>query len=321
MENRNKLLAVLVHLTGAVYVVMIVLNALGGIGYEALFNQNTGQVSDKYTVYITPAGFTFTIWSVIYIFLGAGAIYSVSSVYRKSVPNSRVYVQPVILNWLFYVMLTINYALNTAWIFLWDSEWIVAACIFLLFITYTGWLAFTIACRRAKSAMKKKQEGVIKTAVYKEVRLQRIVVHNGIALYTTWTTIASLLNINIAFQYFGNCDAETTSLICTAVLLTILIGWFVLENTWLDSYVRYTIAQYPVIIFATSGILSKQAEQNRPDGPVPESVQILTWIILGVASAQLVARLVLVIYRYRTQPLFKIQSISAREEILTVQNN
>lgn len=215
--------------------------------------------------------------------------------------------------------------------------------------------------------MKKKQEGVIKTAVYKEVRLQRIFVHNGIALYSTWTTIASvsnitfndnqrkwltillfyghvkLLNINIAFQYFGNCDAETTSLVCTAVLLTILIGWFVLENTWLDSYVRYTIAQYPglftlfpttikvnllmiflsnlVIIFATSGILSKQAERNRPDGPVPESIQILTWIILGVASAQLVVRLVLVIYRYRTQPLFKIQSISAREEILTVQAN
>lgn len=43
--------------------------------------------------------------------------------------------------------------------------------------------------------MKKKQEGVIKTAVYKEVRLQRIFVHNGIALYSTWTTIASVSNI------------------------------------------------------------------------------------------------------------------------------
>lgn len=42
---------------------------------KGLFIQSVGQVSDKYTVYITPAGFTFTIWSVIYIFLGAGAIY------------------------------------------------------------------------------------------------------------------------------------------------------------------------------------------------------------------------------------------------------
>ncbi len=41
-----------------------------------LFDQSVGDVSDKFQVYITPAGFTFSIWSVIYIFLGAGAIYS-----------------------------------------------------------------------------------------------------------------------------------------------------------------------------------------------------------------------------------------------------
>lgn len=76
-----------------------------------------------------------------------------------------------------------------------------------------------------------------------------------------------------------------------------------------------------MIIFATSGILSKQAEKNRPDGPVPESVQILTWIILGVASAQLIARLGIVIYRYRTQPLFKTRTILAHEEILTTRTN
>lgn len=67
-------LAGLVHLMAITFVVMVVFNALGGSGYEALFNQNTGQVSANYTVYITPAGFTFSIWSIIYIFLGAGAI-------------------------------------------------------------------------------------------------------------------------------------------------------------------------------------------------------------------------------------------------------
>lgn len=41
MDNRSKLLAVLVHLTGIVYIVMIVLNALGGIGYEGISNNLT----------------------------------------------------------------------------------------------------------------------------------------------------------------------------------------------------------------------------------------------------------------------------------------
>ncbi len=108
---------------------------------------------------------------MIYIFLGGAAIYckfnlykkfpdtllnktindvisGVSSVYRKSGSNSRVYAQPIILNWLFYVALTTNYGLNTAWIFLWDRELIVAACIFLLFIAYTGWISFAVACTR-----------------------------------------------------------------------------------------------------------------------------------------------------------------------------
>jgi hypothetical protein len=42
--------------------------------------------------------------------------------------------------------------------------------------------------------MEKKSHGLSKTVVFKEVRLQRILIHNGIALYTTWTTIASVSN-------------------------------------------------------------------------------------------------------------------------------
>jgi hypothetical protein len=75
-----------------------------------------------------------------------------------------------------------------------------------------------------------------------------------------------------------------------------------------------------VVIFATSGILSKHSDPKRPDGPVPESVQILTWIILGVASVQFIARLALVTYRYRTHPLFKMipeSSIASQDETST----
>ncbi len=78
-----------------------------------------------------------------------------------------------------------------------------------------------------------------------EIRIQRVLIHNGIAIYATWTTIASLLNLNIAFQYIGRYDAEITSLVCLSLLLTIIIVWFILENTVLDKYVRYMISQYP----------------------------------------------------------------------------
>lgn len=78
-----------------------------------------------------------------------------------------------------------------------------------------------------------------------------------------------------------------------------------------------------VVIFATSGILSNQADPNRSDGPVPQSVKVLTWIILGVASIQLVLRLIIVTYRYRTQRLFKgaHQPTGQNEAVATKNNN
>jgi hypothetical protein len=47
--------------------------------------------------------------------------------------------------------------------------------------------------------MERQRDGLIQTAVFKEVRLQRILIHNGIALYTTWTTIASVSKKQVKF--------------------------------------------------------------------------------------------------------------------------
>ena len=49
--------------------------------------------------------------------------------------------------------------------------------------------------------MKQKIEGATKATIFKEVRLQRIFIHNSIAFYATWTTIASV-TINIYFNEF-----------------------------------------------------------------------------------------------------------------------
>ena len=88
------------------------------------------------------------------------------------------------------------------------------------------------------------------------------------------------------------------------------ISWFVylyVEQVYQQEI--NTLFSHAVIIFATFGILSKQADPNRSDAPVPESVRILTWIILAVASIQLAVRLAIVIYRYRTRPLFEIEPV------------
>lgn len=71
----------------------------------------------------------------------------VSTLFRKQ-DDAPVYLQPVVLNWGFYGALLLNYTLNTAWIFIWDDEILLGAAIVLLFIAYSAWLAFAVACYR-----------------------------------------------------------------------------------------------------------------------------------------------------------------------------
>lgn len=83
--------------------------------------------------------------------------------------------------------------------------------------------------------------------IYPEVRLQRIFVHNCLAIYITWTSIATMLNFDASFRYFGQFDAEIVTVICCTIFLILLVGWFVLENTVLETVfdIRYTLSQYP----------------------------------------------------------------------------
>ena len=40
-------------------------------GNQDVFTSTTGDLSDKYQLSFTPAGFTFSIWGVIYLWLAA----------------------------------------------------------------------------------------------------------------------------------------------------------------------------------------------------------------------------------------------------------
>ena len=67
-ENRQQRV-----IAAVAFVVMVSVNALANI---LPFNgQTSGAVSDKYANLFAPAGFTFAIWSVIYLLLGAYTLY------------------------------------------------------------------------------------------------------------------------------------------------------------------------------------------------------------------------------------------------------
>ncbi|KAF7249310.1 Protein Ycf2 [Varanus komodoensis] len=94
-------------------------------------------------------------------------------------------------------------------------------------------------------------------------------VQNGIALYATWTTIATLLNFTVVLIYNGNVSDGSATVSSLCILFFELILWFYLENFLLEKYLRYTLTIYPVVILALSGTLHKS---NITVSPNPSSI-------------------------------------------------
>lgn len=61
-------------------------------------------------------------------------------------------------------------------------------------------------------------------------------------------------------------------------------------------------------MFASGGIVDNQAKKSSAAAgvnQVPESVSILTWTVLGIASGLFLLRLAIVVYRFKTRPSFQ----------------
>ncbi|XP_068243870.1 uncharacterized protein [Palaemon carinicauda] len=272
----------------------VALNQLSAFPQYAggIFNSTVGNLSAIYDTDVTPAGFTFMIWTVIYIWLLLAHLYTLILLCRRNAVGP-VYVSPPVVTPAFLIVYSINLLANVVWLFLWDRQFIIISSAILWVICLSNWIAL----------------GIIHGTVYihgpwmsRHARVDlwmfRILWHNGLAIYTTWSTIAALLNLGIALQYEAQLEKQLIVYIVLGTISGLMLLWFILENTVLDRFVRYTVTQYAVIVLAMSGIyIKKYAESTMETG-------YFIVVLLGVSVFCLVARLGLVIVRATKHPLY-----------------
>uniref|UniRef100_A0AAV2LCD5 Uncharacterized protein n=1 Tax=Knipowitschia caucasica TaxID=637954 RepID=A0AAV2LCD5_KNICA len=257
------------------------------------FLQSTGNVSDEYTTDITPSGWTFAIWGIIYAFMAAVLVYVLSTLFRKNA-YGYVYCSPAVLPHGFFLMLCLNLGFNVGWLFLWDRGMLIPALIFLIFIAITNYAVIAFSCigLHAYGAWLHKYHRA-------DLYLIRVLVQNGIAIYATWTTIASLVNLNIVLVTEANMsqnDAATTTL---SILLVVIVTWFVLENWLLEKHVRYIVSIYPSVIWALVGVFTKNF-----DPEITSRNDIFIVSLLSVGCFLNAVRKALVVWRHLKQPLY-----------------
>lgn len=204
-----------------------------------LNNMSTGAISDLYPNLFVPAGFTFSIWSVIYILLIMFTVYQAMMAFGSTLnpmaPAGRTS-SPLQLSILRLFLLTC--ALNIGWIFLWHYLQIRLSVIVMLLF-----LATLILLHRRLLGLKNLSAG------------QQLFIRTPISVYFGWISVATIANITawlVAEDWNGwGIGAETWSslMIITA---SILGGYALLK--WKD------MAYALVICWALYGIFFKQQD-------------------------------------------------------------
>jgi len=199
----------------------IAFNILAAMGY--VNGVTPAEISEKYTTVITPAGYAFSIWSLIYFGL------SVFSIYQLLPGNLARYGGIRTL----YIA---SCVLNCAWIYFWhhDRPGICA----MLIIT----LAVVLIIIVAKFA-------VTTTAI------EAIFVKGTLGLYAGWVTVASIVNVFVLLRSMGSEIAQSSTAGVVAVLLAAAMAVFI---TWKFSNYLYSVA----VAWALTAIAIQQSGQT-----------------------------------------------------------
>ncbi|XP_072307463.1 uncharacterized protein [Eucyclogobius newberryi] len=291
MPNHTSTRAVLMLVGFFTFSAAFTFNILSSFGARTdLFTQNIEDVLLKYSTPFTPELWIFFLWDFIYFWMLAMYLYFISGLCRRTAYD-WMYTTPAALPYGFHVCLITNLCLDITFLFLFDREVLFSAMVISGLMTATDYTLLFFSCHGLKiyGAWLNKYHKI-------DLWLYRILVQNGVALYATWGTLSTLLNLTIYLQHqtgTSRCDCATMSQL---LLLTLIFVWFLFENFYFDEHVRYIFTTYPVVILwlsANIAILS----------PGTHNFFFGVFILITV-SLLFLAHVVLVSWKHHKRPLY-----------------
>jgi hypothetical protein len=197
---KNPVINAVIHSLALIAVLTV--NALANI--LPINGLNTGEVSALYPSLFTPAGITFSIWSVIYLLVLAFVLWQ--WVRLRDLPTQKIYRQlsP-------YFMLSSLF--NMSWILAWHFLHVWLSVMIMLAFLVTLTLAF-IKLHRANLTRQS----------------DRLFISLPFTLYFSWICVATIANISAALVSLGLSSylltpvTWTVLMMCVAFLLAVYIS-------------------------------------------------------------------------------------------------
>jgi len=230
------------------FALIVLVNGLAG-STTFLGGKSTAEISDANPTLITPAGYVFSIWGVIYILLGIFVVF-------QALPSQKGKDYQKRISWLFIL----SSLLNIVWLFLWQFEYLGLSVV-LMFLLLATLIMIYLRLNVGKSTVPLRE---------------KLAVHVPFSVYLGWITIASIANVAVVlvsmkWDGFG-ISQETWAflVIIVALLITLLVV-----------ATRKDVAYGLVIVWALVGIAVKQSEN--------QNIVMMTEISAVVVAIALVA--------------------------------
>ncbi len=203
---------------GVALVATIIFNYLSNTG---IFEGKTiGDVSDQYHTSITPAGYAFSIWGLIYLLLFVFVIYTGRGLFRTDIDDADEIVERI--GWWFVV----SCFANCAWIVVWLNGWSGLSVLLLVI------------------AMISLTKILLETKQFADTAGKKWMVNVPFQIYAGWMSVALIVATaawlgKIGWDGWGiSGEIWTVILITTATVIQLLMTWrrdspiFALVGTW-----------------------------------------------------------------------------------------
>ncbi|BCR36808.1 TspO/MBR family protein [Mariniplasma anaerobium] len=242
-------IVILKVLVGALFVGMLIVNYLAN--KLPLNHRTTGAISSDYPSLFTPAGITFSIWGVIYLFLG---LYVFQTLFTNQLEIANTFQES-----LMYVFL-ISSLLNILWLFMWHYDYIFLSTIAMVLLLATLIYGYLLIPN---------SYNIIKTPF---------------SLYTAWISVALIANITILLvkhEFKGFGIKPEVILIAILFVATIIGGTTIL-------YIKDLVFGF-VFLWAFFGILIKHiVEHQKKYTSVIYSLYGFMFVIAAILVFQLI---------------------------------
>ena len=189
---------------------------------------STAQVSNAHDTILTPPGFTFSIWGLIYLWLLLGGLFQAGLFYTKKDADNPDLIYAV------KSLFPIACLIDIVWLVMWHYELILLCLIEIVLL----WLALLLVYLRLLPEIRTLKE--------------RLFLLCPISLFLSWISAASLLNLTVLIH---DSSSDMLGLGMLPWSIAVLLILFAISEFFIIKYADYVFGLTALWVFA--GIITR----------------------------------------------------------------